>query len=66
MQILTLDLEVEAGNYRTNTDGHKSVQLLIDGRSYQANRLVILYVDGYLPDKTLQVDHKNGTVTIGT
>lgn len=49
-----------AGNYRTNTDGHKSVQLLIDGRSYQANRLVILYVDGYLPDKTLQVDHKNG------
>lgn len=50
----------KAGNYRINTDGHKSVQLLLDGKGYQANRLVILYVDGYLPDKTLQVDHKNG------
>jgi len=38
-------------------DGY--IRIMIDKKSYLAHRLVILYVDGYLPE--LQVDHKDKT-----
>lgn len=44
---------------RKDKDGYNTIG--INGKQYRANRLVILYVDGYLPENW--VDHKDGIIS---
>ena len=34
--------------------------VMVNGKSYPAHKLAVLYVDGYLPDRSVRVDHING------
>lgn len=37
--------------------------VMVNGKSYPAHKLAVLYVEGYLPDRSVRVDHINGDTT---
>lgn len=47
-----------AGTVAGSVDSSGHVQIKVDGLTYQAHRLVWLYVYGLMPDK--EIDHRNG------